>query len=262
MDAAAIVQIAGYLIALAFGIYAIHGWRRKGESVSAGFGIAFDRGTLLDIGIGILIAGVAMVAIFVVELLTGGVTAQPAMPDFATYTVIGLFLAVSGLIDEVTMRGMLVSGLTRLLGGRSIAAVLIAAALFGATHMFFAGASPLSVLSNSLGGVAYGLAFVLTGRIWLGLGLHFAWNFVQGPMLGLIVSGHTLGQGLFLITDSGPDWLTGGAYGPEGGVVGLTMRFVVIAAVVVCGRTATRDAIGRQSPVPVASRKAGRSPPP
>ena len=241
MDAAAVVQIAGYTIALAFGIYAIGGWRQQSREVWAGLGIAVDRGTLADVGIGVLIAGAAMVAIFVVARLTGGVTAQPGMPDFATDAGIGLFLAISGLIDEVTMRGMLVSGLTRLLGGRSVAAVLIAAVLFGATHMFFAGASPLSVLSNSLGGVAYGLAFVLTGRIWLGLGLHFAWNFVQGPILGFIVSGHALGQGLFRIADNGPDWLTGGEYGPEGGVVGLAMRFMVIAAVVAWGRTAKRQ---------------------
>ncbi len=106
--------------------------------------------------------------------------------------------------------------------------------------MFFAGASPLSVLSNSLGGVAYGLAFVLTGRIWLGLGLHFAWNFVQGPVLGFIVSGHVLGGGFLRITDNGPDWLTGGAYGPEGGVVGLAMRFIVIAAVAAWARRTAR----------------------
>jgi membrane protease YdiL (CAAX protease family) len=135
---------------------------------------------------------------------------------------------------------MLISGLCLVLGGRRIAAVLIAAGLFGMTHMFFAGASPLSVLSNSLGGVAYALAFVLTGRIWLGFGLHFAWNFVQGPMLGFIVSGHALGRGLFRIDDFGPDWLTGGAYGPEGGIVGLAMRFAVIGAVVTAGRTAMR----------------------
>ena len=236
MDAAAAVQIGGYLIALGFGVYAIIGWRRAGEPIAKGLGIAIDRRPAAHVVGGLGIAGVAMVAILILERLTGGIAIGAAKPDFMADAGIGLFLVVNGLIDEITMRGMLVSGLTRLLGGRSIAAVLIAAVVFGATHMFFAGASPLSVLSNSLGGVAYGLAFVLTGRIWLGLGLHFAWNFVQGPVLGFIVSGHALGQGLFRIDEVGPNWLTGGAYGPEGGVVGLAMRFIVIGAVIAWGR--------------------------
>jgi len=240
VDAAAVVQIAGYLIALAFGVYAIRGWRRRSERVTAGLGIAIDGRTGADILAGLVLAGWAMTAIYVAERLAHGISAHKATPDFAADAGIGLFLVLSALVDEVTMRGMLVSGLTRLLGGRSIAAVLIAAAVFGMTHMFFAGASPLSVLSNCLGGVAYGLAFVLTGRIWLGLGLHFAWNFVQGPVLGFIVSGHVLGGGLYRIVDRGPTWLTGGDYGPEGGAIGLAMRFAVIGAVVVWSRSVSR----------------------
>ncbi len=236
MDAGEIVQLVAYAVALAFGIAAIRNWRRRGEQVSAGLGIAVDRRPWANIGIGILFAGVAMAAIFVVERLAGGIAASPGAPDLGADAGIGLLLAGNAFIDEVLMRGMLISGLCLALGGRQVSAVLIAAAVFGMTHMFFAGASPLSVLSNSLGGVAYGLAFVLTGRIWLGAGLHFAWNFVQGPVLGFIVSGHALGTGLFRIDDLGPDWLTGGAYGPEGGIVGLAMRFAVIAAVVTAGR--------------------------
>ena len=79
----------------------------------------------------------------------------------------------------------------------------------------------------------YGLAFVLTGRIWLGVGLHFAWNFVQGPLLGFILSGHLVPGAPLHIDDLGPVWLTGGNYGPEGGIVGVGFRFVVIAAVLV-----------------------------
>ena len=240
MDAAAIVQIAGYAFALAFGAVAIRAWRRQGEPVLAGLGIVVDRTTLADIGTGILIAGVAMAVILVVERLAGGIAVHPSVPEFGADGGIGVFLAGNAFVDEVLMRGMLISGLCMALGGRKVAAVLIAAAVFGAMHMFFAGASPLSVFSNSLGGVAYGLAFILTRRIWLGLGLHFAWNFVQGPVLGFIVSGHALGRGLFRIDDLGSDWLTGGAYGPEGGIVGLAIRFAVIGAVIMSSRNARK----------------------
>jgi membrane protease YdiL (CAAX protease family) len=79
----------------------------------------------------------------------------------------------------------------------------------------------------------YGLAFVLTGRIWLGAALHFAWNFVQGPVLGFILSGHPVPGAPLHIDDLGPVWLTGGNYGPEGGIVGIGFRFVIIGTVLV-----------------------------
>jgi membrane protease YdiL (CAAX protease family) len=127
-----------------------------------------------------------------------------------------------------------------MLGGRPFAAVLIASVLFGSTHIFFDGASTLSLISNSLGGVMYGLAFILTRRIWLGLALHFAWNFVQGPILGFILSGHPVTGALFQVDDLGPVWLTGGLYGPEGGIVGIAVRFAVIAAVLTWVRIGDR----------------------
>jgi hypothetical protein len=85
-------------------------------------------------------------------------------------------------------------------------------------------------MSNSLGGVMYGMAFLLTGRLWLPWGLHFAWNFVQGPLLGFPVSGLDSG-GLQTIVDHGPAWLTGGSYGPEGGLVCIAFRFLLMAMV-------------------------------
>jgi membrane protease YdiL (CAAX protease family) len=231
MNATVAVDLAVYLTAIAFGLYAIPRWRRHGVPVLAGLGLATAPRLAADIGTGVLITTGAMIGIFAVELALGVIQAGVAdfRPVFAL--LFGLVLIVQGLIDEVLMRGMLVSGLSMLLGGRPIVAVLIGGVLFAATHMFLAGASPLSVISNGLGGVMYGLAFVLTGRIWLGFGLHFAWNFVQGPILGFTLSGHPTEGGVFQIADLGPAWLTGGAYGPEGGVVGIAFRFVIIGAV-------------------------------
>jgi hypothetical protein len=228
MNAAAIVDLAVYAVAIAFGVFAIRHWRRQRASVAAGLGVALDRRPAVDTLAGIAITTAAIVGIFVVELGVGGIHATHALFDAKAALTIGLFLVGNALIDEIVMRGMLVSGLSIALGGRPFVAVLIGGVLFGMTHMFFDGASVLSVISNGLGGVIYGLAFVLTGRIWLGVGLHFAWNFIQGPILGFTLSGHDLGGGLFRIIDLGPEWLTGTPYGPEGGVIGVAFRFVVI----------------------------------
>ena len=231
MTAATAINLAAYLIALAFGAFAAISWRRQGQPVFAGFGLKTDRGTGFDIATGLAITTAAMVGILLVLLALGSVRVGGSTFDPVMVLTFGLFLVIQGIVDETIMRGMLISGLALALGGRRIAAVLVAAILFGLTHAFFEGASALSVISNSLGGVMYGLAFVLSGRIWLGVGLHFAWNFVQGPVLGFILSGHPVTGAFLHIDDLGPAWLTGGDYGPEGGIVGIGFRFVVIAAV-------------------------------
>lgn len=236
------INLAAYLIALAFGAFAAVRWRKQGQPILAGFGLRAGPDTMPDIGIGLAITTAAMVGILFVLMGAHGVRVSLAPFDPSMVLTFGLFLVVQSVIDETVMRGMLISGLAMLLNGRRIAAVLIAAFLFGLTHAFFEGATALSVISNSLGGVMYGLAFVLTGRIWLGVGLHFAWNFVQGPILGFILSGHPVSGAPLHIDDLGPVWLTGGNYGPEGGIVGIGFRFFVIA--VVLGWTSRRSRRG------------------
>ena len=76
------------------------------------------------------------------------------------------------------------------------------------------------------------------------IGLHAAWNFVQGTLLGFPVSGATdWSVGLVRQAEVGNDLLTGGAFGPEGGLVGITFRLVVIGLVVL----ATRRALPRSA---------------
>ena len=88
----------------------------------------------------------------------------------------------------------------------------------------------------------------ISGSLWLAIGLHFAWNFVQGPLLGFPVSGIAAG-GLQQVHDAGPAWLSGGAYGPEAGLVGIAFRFVIIAMVVLWLTSAWRHGTGHASPV-------------
>jgi membrane protease YdiL (CAAX protease family) len=241
MSAAADINLIIYLIAIAFGVYAVLSWRRAGTSVVAGLGLSVDGRAGRDFVVGVAIATAVMLGILAVELAAGGITATRIPFAAGAAAKGGLELIVQGGVDELLMRGMLISGLALVLGGRRLAAVLIASVLFGLAHMFFKGASSESVISNTIGGITYGLAFILTGRIWLGLGLHFAWNFAEGPLLGFPVSGYDFGAGLFHIADLGPVWMTGGQYGPEGGVIGIGFRFVVIALALAWVRIGNRQ---------------------
>jgi hypothetical protein len=83
------------------------------------------------------------------------------------------------------------------------------------------------VLGNALGGLIYGMAFLGARNIWFPFGLHLGWNFAQ-TLLGLPVSGHNY-PGLFTATSVGPDLVTGGAFGPEAGLIGILSRFLVMA---------------------------------
>jgi hypothetical protein len=105
------------------------------------------------------------------------------------------------------------------------------AACFGLAHAGNPNSTPLSVLGNALGGFMYGIAFLGTRRIWLPLGLHFAWNFVQYPVLGFPLLDREIR--LLHMSPGGSVILNKGNYGPEAGLIGMAFRFIVIVLLVI-----------------------------
>lgn len=84
----------------------------------------------------------------------------------------------------------------------------------------------LAGVNIALASVMFGLAFIRTHSLAMPLGLHFAANFVQGPVLGFGVSGSG-GAGLLQPFSQGPDWLTGGGFGLEASAPGLVCVVLV-----------------------------------
>jgi uncharacterized protein len=104
--------------------------------------------------------------------------------------------------------------------------------MFGLAHAAADGATALGLASNALGGIMYGAAFVLTGRVWMPIGLHAAWNWMQGPVFGFDASGMSEWSSMLVHQAAvGSDLITGGTY-VEGSVVVIAFRFVAIALVV------------------------------
>jgi len=139
---------------------------------------------------------------------------EPA-PQLLTPLAIGI---VAAFTEEVLFRGVLLRVLDAWLG--SWAALAVSSLLFGLVHLTNPGATLITALGLVIeAGVLLGAAYLLTRRLWLAIGIHFAWNAVQAGVFSSEVSGTGEQVGLLRLEAPGPDWLTGGTMGVEGSVV-------------------------------------------
>lgn len=139
----------------------------------------------------------------------------------------------AGVVEELMMRAVLLRLLWRAFG--PWAAFAVSSAVFGLSHLGNPNATVFAALCIALeAGVMLGAFYALTGRIWVSIGAHMAWNFTQGYLFGTAVSGTALGPAIAQSTPNAalPDWLTGGAFGPEASLPGLLVCFAVGLAVV------------------------------
>ncbi len=133
---------------------------------------------------------------------------------------------LAATVEETLIRGFLFR-IVQMVGGTWIA-LIISSAFFGAAHAFNPGATVTSSLAIALeAGVLLAAAYVLTGRLWFPMGLHAGWNFSEGSLYGLSVSGFTAKNALTHGTLTGPVILTGGAFGPEASIVAVILCFGV-----------------------------------
>jgi uncharacterized protein len=123
--------------------------------------------------------------------------------------------------EEIIVRG----GIFRVIeeGFGTLAALIFSASLFGALHAVNNGATLVSTVSIALeAGVLLGLAYTATRTLWFPIGIHFGWNFTEGGIFGATVSGFKM-PGMLNFPLSGPELLTGGAFGPEASVVAVVV---------------------------------------
>jgi len=127
----------------------------------------------------------------------------------------------AGIGEEIICRGVLYRIIEEGLG--SWMALLFSALFFGAAHLNNPGATLWAGLAIAIeAGVLLALIYLVTRSLWVCIGLHAAWNFMQGTVYGIPVSG-TRADGWLVSTRSGPDWLSGGVFGAEASVVALAL---------------------------------------
>jgi len=145
-----------------------------------------------------------------------------------------LAAAGAAYMEELVVRGILFRNLEEMLG--SWLALAITAALFGFAHL----ANPNATLTGALAialeaGVLLGAAYMATRRLWLAMGIHFAWNFVQGGIFGVAVSG-VASNGILRGELHGPVLLTGGSFGVEGSLVAVIVCLAAAAPLLAIAR--------------------------
>lgn len=120
------------------------------------------------------------------------------------------------IIEEILVRGIIFRIMEEKLG--SYVSLTISSLLFGVLHL----ANPHSTLISSIcittAGFLMGAAFIYSRNLWMPIALHFAWNFTQSGIFGAITSGNDKTKSLLEAKIQGPEFITGGAFGPEGSI--------------------------------------------
>ncbi len=124
---------------------------------------------------------------------------------------------LSGFVEELITRGIIFRIIEESVG--TWIALVLSAMLFGAMHLGNPHATVMSAAAIALeAGLLLGASYVLTRRLWFAVGLHLAWNFTQGGIFGVAVSG-TTPKGILQSTLTGPAFLSGGGFGAEASIV-------------------------------------------
>lgn len=225
-------EILDFLAVLA-SVYIARRWldRRSLESL----GLKFSVQSLIDILAGIGISFLQMGFIYVAMFLLGWIAFKGFAWNFDPINiviagVINFFIIfiVVGFKEEILSRGYhlqtIASGINLFWG------VMISSAIFGLLHLANPNATWISAAGIFFAGLYLAYAYIRTQQLWLSIGLHIGWNFFEGVVFGFPVSGLDI-YPLIRIDVHGPQIWTGGAFGPEAGLI--VLPSLILGAVLI-----------------------------
>lgn len=204
------------------------------------FGLHLNSQWWSDLLFGLVLGAALMTFIFLVELAFGWVkisgTFQSSSPaqSFISVAIYGLFFfLVVGIQEELMFRGYILRNLAEGLNlpwltpqSALILGYLISAMVFGVLHIANPNATVISTINIIIAGLLMGLGLILTGELALPIGLHVTWNYFEGYVFGFPVSGLSSAGNFIGIQQGGPTQWTGGAFGPEAGLISLGAMLV------------------------------------
>lgn len=168
--------------------------------------------------------GMVILAAYVAGMLLTG--ARLSFQGFSYELAISfVFYALVSVNEEVVVRGYVMANLSEKY--KPLVALACSSLLFGSLHYFNPSFSWLGLVNISLSGFLMGLLMLQSRTISTPIGLHWAWNFMQGPVAGVAVSGNPE-RGIFHLQTSAPDYISGGAFGAEGSLLLLPITATAI----------------------------------
>jgi membrane protease YdiL (CAAX protease family) len=169
---------------------------------------------------GFLLGGLAIAIPSLLLLSVGWLRILPSVdaPLLSAGVRVTMLLLPAALYEELATRGYVFAVLRDAIGWRS--ALLAMSIVFGLLHLRNPGASAESVGLVILAGVFLGVVVIATRSLYAAWMAHFAWNWTMAVVLHTAVSGLPLESPDYRVVDAGPDWITGGVWGPEGGAAG------------------------------------------
>ena len=169
------------------------------------------------------------------------ITETPLAGRFSLTAVAGALLIfcgwmIQGAAEELLARGFLLPVLGTRWG--PLVGVIVSSLFFALLHLANPYISVLSLLNLTLFGLFAALYALHEGALWGIFAIHAVWNWAQGNLYGFSVSGLEIVNDvvLFDLIEDGPDWLTGGLFGPEGGLVVTLVLIISILLVWFAGR--------------------------
>ena len=215
-----------FVITLAFAVFLDAG------SLST-LGLNYDGNSLSYVAYGASIAFGCVTLMFLAGVLAGyiRVKTSPICRDCVSY--LPMFFGgltdyfTAAVFEEIITRGYIFYLLMRL--GGPYAAILGSSAIFSVAHVLKHRQVPLMFTINALiFGLITAACRYYSGSLWLPIGLHFGWNVAAGPIFGLPYSGQPYDRGVVVSEVAGPQWLTGGFYSLDAGLLG-TIGLLVAA---------------------------------
>lgn len=194
---------------------------------AAWIGLGIHRWTGRELLQGALL-GVGMGVVAWIPIAAWGSVRIDGEATILSFSIMMIYLLALAAGEEILFRGYLFQRLVETIG--PVASTLLVSLAFAIAH-FVDGreASPLSVLNIFLAGVLFALGYLRTGSLWLPMAMHAAWNIFFALIVGLRVSGLSFGGSLVRTIPMGPDFLTGGSFGPEGSITATVALAIGIA---------------------------------
>ena len=230
----------GYIaIIVTYFIHAGRVWKIKGfrNKISAcGYPLTDKKHIFKHYGSGFIFGFLMMSSAVAIMAFTGQIT----LTGFnLKLSGIGVFLFKvfmwfpQGASEELMFRGFMIPAYSKRY--KTAIGVVISSLLFSAFHSLNAGFTPLASINLVLIAVLFALIYLLTGDIWMTSAMHTAWNLSQGNIYGLQVSGNDSANSLVTAVYSGKssDLITGGAFGPEGGIATTAVTLICLIIVII-----------------------------